>query len=698
MRIAFGILLGTMVGGMAAAQSDLRPMPRPDSDETAAEAAPIVLAEASVAPESTPEREAVVVVMSSKSPVPRPQSLLSGQEFRLALLAASKGDWGRAESLAEAHGQVAADVVEWKRLRDGVGSFADYRAFLDRNGDWPGLALLRRRGERAIGSGADADAVIAYFADNVPQTGRGARRLAAAYQAKGAKVRAEEVLVAAWTGLDMSESEEQRYLDAHGSLLKPHHAARLDFLLWERELNSATRMLARVDSGHAALGKARIALQRRAGNVDTLIAAVPKTLVGHPGLAHDRMDWQIAKRRRDSAADMILTASTSADTLGRPEAWAKRRATLARQAMRNGNAKRAYALASKHRIDGGSAYADLEWLSGYLALTYLDNPEQALEHFKSFRGEIYTPISLGRAFYWQGRALEAMGDAEAAKAAYAEGARNQTSFYGLLAAEKAGLPMDPALTGLTDEGDWRTAKFTGTSVFQAADLFFLAGQSWETARFLRHLAESLEGQEHIKLADYTLSLGDPHLAVRVGKQAARAGTVALRAYYPLRPLGADELPVPEALALSIARRESEFHSAAVSHAGARGLMQLMPGTAKQMALSLGIPYSLARLTSDPSYNIQLGSAYLKHLIDQFGENIVLVSVGYNAGPHRARSWMKTYGDPRDPSVDVVDWIEHIPFDETRNYVMRVAESLPVYRARLSGKVEPLLLTQELKAR
>lgn len=410
------------------------------------------------------------------------------------------------------------------------------------------------------------------------------------------------------------------------------------------------------------------------------------------------MGWRVSKQRRDAAADIILTRSTSAESLGRPAKWANWRRILARQEMRAGNAQRAYDLARNHRLESGSNYADLEWLAGYVSLRYLNRPSDALVHFRRFHAAVFTPISLGRAAYWEGRALEAMGDAEAAQMAYREGARYQTSFYGLLAAEKAGVPMDPMLTGTDGIAPWRDAAFSRNSVFKAADLFFQADQTWETARFLGRLVEDTSETELVALADYALSLGDPYLAVRVGKQIASEGVVAPRTYYPVPPVGAGPLPVPPELALSIARRESEFRATAVSGAGARGLMQLMPATAQSMAGKLGLTYEKARLTADPVYNATLGSAYLAQLIEEFGDNIVLVSVGYNAGPNRARNWITEYGDPREEGVDVIDWIEHIPFRETRNYVMRVAESLPIYRARLSGKVAPIRLLEELKKR
>ena len=668
--------------------SGLRPMPRPGGAPDTA-VAPIEIAAVPVA----------VDALSSKSPTPRPVGLMKGREMRRALFAAQQGDWAEAAAIARGEGPVAVDIIEWQRLRKGEGSFAAYRDFLAKNAGWPGLVLLRKRGEASIGDDVPNDLVIAYFVDVAPQTGQGSLRLAAALTALGQTTRAEAEIVRAWTGMELSEAEEAAFLTAHGSLLRKSHVKRLDYLLWEGDRAAAMRMLPRVNADWQALARARLALQGDSAGVDKLIAAVPAGLAGDAGLAHDRMRWRVSKRLRTEAADMIIERSSSVADLAHPENWANWRRILARQEMREGNPQRAYALASLHRLKSGTDYADLEWLAGYLSLTYLKNPGQALRHFRNFETAVFTPISLGRAGYWQGRAQEALGDTAAANAAYSEAAKYQTSFYGLLAAQKMGVPMDTDLTGGMAQPDaWRGAAFTQSRLFAAANLFFEADQVWETGWFLRKLAESLDPVELVKLTDYVLSLNDPYLAVRVSKRAASAGTVAPRAYFPLPLIGTPSPSVPEALTLAIARRESEFYAAAISGAGARGLMQLMPGTAKQMATTLGLPYSRARLTSDPAYNAQLGTAYLARLIEEFGENYVLVAVGYNAGPSRARQWIKDFGDPRDPGVDVVDWIEHIPFRETRNYVMRVTESLPVYRARLSGQVEPIRLLAELKAR
>ncbi len=398
-------------------------------------------------------------------------------------------------------------------------------------------------------------------------------------------------------------------------------------------------------------------------------------------------------------AELMQAQSATAATLGRPDQWADYRRRLARQLMRDKEYREAYLIASGHRLTPGADYADLEWLSGYIALRFLDAPGAALDHFQRLRAAVSTPISLGRAGYWEGRAYEALGEEDQAKAAYAFGAEYQTSFYGQLAAERGGIAPDPRLTGGESFPDGVRAPFRSSPVYQAGVTIFEAGDLRLAARFFSHLAESLSREDIGSMAARLELLRSPHVELEIAKRAQTMGYDIHKPLFPVMRLDTRQTPdVAPELALSIARRESEFNHAVVSHAGARGLMQLMPGTAQLMAPVVGVSYSPARLTSDPVYNARLGSAYLQRLRDEFGGSTVLVAAGYNAGPGRPRDWMERYGDPRDPSVDAVDWIEHIPFRETRNYVMRVMESLAPYRARLSGKTEPLGLEAALKAR
>lgn len=628
--------------------------------------------------------------------IPAPSRAEDPAALARALAAVGAQDWAGAADAARGSGPLAFDIVEWQRLRAGQGSLADYADFATRRADWPGMALLRKKGEAAL-QGARPDEVVAYFAGVAPQTGTGALALAAAHQARGEGAKTAAVVAAAWRGLSLTEAEELALLADHGAALADHHGGRMAWLLDQGEVAQARRMLARVSPGTRAVAEARIALQTDASGVDALIKAIPERMLGSAGLARDRAVWRMRKDADDAAADLVLERSASAEALGEPALWAKARAGLARRDLREGNPARAYRLAARHHLASGSDYADLEWLAGYAALKLGDAPA-ALGHFQRLEAAVASPISLSRAGYWQGRAQEALGQAEAARAAYAKAAQYQTAFYGLLASERAGLPLDPALANPPELPDWRGAGFTASSVFQAGVLLQAAGDKAQAERFFLHLAESLSGDEISRLARLALDWREPHLGLMLAKAAAQQGVVLPAAYFPLSGLERLDLGVPKELALSIARRESEFDAAVVSAAGARGLMQVMPETARRMAARLGLPYEAARLTTDPEYNARLGAAYLAGLRDEFGSSPVLVAAGYNAGPGRPRRWMAERGDPRAAHVDVVDWIEAIPFTETRNYVMRVAESLPVYRARLTGQAGPVRLSDELKGR
>jgi soluble lytic murein transglycosylase len=308
-----------------------------------------------------------------------------------------------------------------------------------------------------------------------------------------------------------------------------------------------------------------------------------------------------------------------------------------------------------------------------------------------------TPISLARAWYWTGRASQAAGDGGAAKAAYQKAAAYQTSYYGLLAAEKLGLNLDPAvLSDKAPVGDWRKAGFTRSSVFDAARRLYKANQYQLSARFFLHLGEGLNDRDFELLSDYALDAGQYRTAVLVAKAAIDRDLVFPRPYFPVPDMVPDGLAVSRALALSIARRESEFDPGARSKAGAVGLMQVLPETANHMADKLGLPFEAARLTRDPAYNVTLGAEYLRTMADEFGPSVALIASGYNAGPRRPREWIAGFGDPRLPSVDVVDWVETIPFTETRTYVMRVVEGVVIYRAKLKGVAGPVRITAELK--
>lgn len=613
---------------------------------------------------------------------------LRAQERALAqaMLAVRAENWTEALRLAEGDGPAAVDVVRWHALRAGFGTPSAALEFLNSNDDWPGLPYLRAQMEPVFEQ-ASPEETRAFFAYGPPQSLAGAEALARAYRATGEPALADEVLITAWRSFEMTVEEQDRFITAHRDILAPHLTARLDLALWNGWENAARALMPRVSPGWRALAEARLALRALEPGVDGRINAVPDDLGDDPGLAYERFLWRLRKDRTEDAIALMLERSASAESLGEPEQWAAQRMRLARIAMQDLQGQRAYDLAAGHHLSGGSQAAEFEWLAGYVALQQLEAPQIALPHFERFLAAVNTPISLARAGYWMGRTYEALKDEAAAQRSYAFGAQYQSAFYGHLAAERGNLRFDMALAGTESFPPWRMAPFLQSDVFDGAILLLAAGEIALGERFLTHLSESLDRTQVGQMGDMLVEMRRPHLQVMLGKRAADAGMQIAGPYYALHPLAERDLPVPPELALAITRRESEFDPGVISPAGARGLMQVMPDTAREVSARLGLPYAQPKLTLDPDYNVTLGTAYLAELIERFAGNPVLVAAAYNAGPSRPEAWIEELGDPRRGGVDIVDWIERIPFTETRNYVMRVTESLPIYRARLG--LDPL---------
>ena len=612
---------------------------------------------------------------------------------------ANQQDWAEASSRAQGAGAVGADVIEWQRLRAGEGLLGEYEAFLARRPDWPGLPYLKAAGEVAVARSTDPDRVLQYFGGEAPAKAAGILALTAALEAKGRHAEAVEAATIGWTKLKFTADEQAHLLDTYGPDLRVAHELRLDRILWDgNRADEGARMLPLVSKDWAALGKARLALRADKDGVSALVNAVPKALKDDPGLAFERFLFRMRHDNYADAAALIIDRSASAQGLGDPMAWAAKRADLARILMRKGEPKSAYRVASTHHLTDLGDMGDLEFLSGFIALRKLNDPARALQHFERLAGAT-TPISQARAQYWLGRALEASGDKTKARSAYGKAANYQTSYYGMLAAEKLGLTLDESLlSNAPPAGSWKGAGYAKSSVLEAAARMAAAGNEQLSARFMLHLGESLSDAELGTLAGLALDLGQYRSAVLIAKAATERGLVFPSAYFPVPDMIPEALPVSRALALSIARRESEFDPEARSPAGALGLMQMLPATAAEVAKDQGIKFSKAKLASDPAYNATLGAAYLKELVDQFGPSVALVASGYNAGPGRPRGWVDAFGDPRLASTDVVDWVEMIPFTETRTYVMRVVEGVVIYRAKLRGTAGPVNISDELTGR
>lgn len=594
--------------------------------------------------------------------------------------------------LAPLTGQVADPaldtVVTWDRLRRDAypASFSELAGFLRANPGWPGETALRRRAEKAIGPATPMAERIAYFTAYPPLSGAAKFRLAEALLVQRRFDEANRIARDAWDSAGLDPAQEQEFLLVFGQLLTPaDHLARLDRLLWSGQTSAASRLLGRIPADRVAWAQARIAL--RSGRP----ASLDGPLAREAGYIFDRARQLQRAGDLASARAVLAGADIQQGLVVDPEAWLKLRLELARSAERGGDAATAYRLAANHRafplgraladrvLAERAAFVDLEWFAGWVALKDLRRFDDAQRHFENVRAAALTPVSQSRGDYWIGRAAEAGGRKAVADAAYAAAATHPDYFYGQLAHERLGRPMvlaRPAPVVVTAEARRR---FEADPLIRATRaLGELDARATQTI-FIRHIAERAETPETQRLtADLGLAIDRRDLGVLTGKAARGEAELALLdAAYPVLPLPAS-LQGQATMIHAIARQESQFDRAAVSSANARGLMQLLPGTAAEVAAQLGIDFSRSRLIDDPVYNVTLGSAYFSRVRDSFGGHHPLAVAAYNAGPGNARKFIAQNGDPRLAGIDIIDWIEEIPFLETRTYVQRVLENAVMY--------------------
>ncbi len=617
--------------------------------------------------------------------------------YTAALDAAEKGRWSRALSLA-ARGRdpLTAKIVRWLYLSaEGSGaSFDEIAAFMESNPDWPNRTALARRAEAALARTGSPEARVAWFADHPPQSPDGRIAFIEALLARGEKARAAAEIRRAWTQGRFPYRQEKRFYRKFRKYLGlEDHVARLDRLLWDRQFSAARRMMRRVDPPHRALAEARMRLARFAGGVDWAIAQVPAAYRDDPGLMYERLRWRRRKGLDDRAREILADPP---DDLVRPALWWRERSILARNALADGNPAVAYAVAAGHRQPRGSpGYAEAEWLAGWIALRFLDRREAALEHFSNMQSAVRRPISLARGAYWMARAAEALGRQGVARTFYARAARYGATYYGQLAATRLEPAFRPRESEPPGVGREEIEAFAARELVQAARILVdLDRRDLAEVFVLRLLADSAGPEEHFLVAMLAQEMERPDLAIRAGKRASWRHNALLMQAYPV-PKSISSLLPERALVLSVIRQESEFDPRAVSRAGARGLMQLMPPTARRIARSMRLSYSTRRLIADPDYNVRLGSAYLREMLDRFDGSYPLALAAYNAGPQRVARWLRKFGDPRRSEVDMIDWIERIPFAETRNYVQRVLEALHIYRVRLVGTQVALSIVEDL---
>ena len=629
-------------------------------------------------------------------------TLLSTSERDLLARAYAASEAGRREEAQKLASQssegLARDLFFWLDLQEprNNASFDDIVEFLVANPDWPAEDVLMRRAEEASIERLDDRTVLAWFGERMPATGDGALSLAAALLNSGQTERAREVVKDSWSRHGFGAQQEIQFLRRFGLFLGPaDHWTRLDNLLWDDRREEARRMLGRVDNEHRALAEARIALAARSAGVDGRIRRVPAKYINDPGLMFERVRWHRRKGHDDVALEMLRKAPRD---LGRAEAWWPEREFAARRLLAAGKPREAYPIVRDHRLLPGVSYVEAEFLAGWIALRRLNDGKAALQHFTRLHDSARLPVTRARGAYWAGRAAEALGETRPAMIWYRRAADYHITFYGQVAAARlgSGISGDAAVRQRPTEAD--REGFLNNKLTRAARIFHEIGAANRVKPFiLRHVTLARSPKEHMMAAELALALGRPDLAVSASKRSTQiAGLMLQDLGWPVIPMAADGRPEPP-LVLATIRQESAFETDAVSRAGARGLMQLLPRTARAVARDLGVSqYRDDRLLNDPAFNLQLGRAFLARQIDDFGGSYVLALAAYNAGPGRARAWIRDFGDPRDPAVDPLDWIESVPFEETRNYIQRVLENLQVYRQLLDNNVSGRTIAHDLR--
>lgn len=613
-----------------------------------------------------------------------------------ALASARSGDWTKAYALAgQSNDPLALKLVRWLDYSRGTADnakFADITAFIDQNPDWPSQKKMRRRAELAS-AGADDDAVAAWFERHPPASGFGKIRAAELAIRRGEVEAGTAALRQAWIEEDFGPSDERGLLARQGGRLRPQdHQARLDRLLWEGQTDAAKRMLPLISADYRALAAARLALNADSAAAAKLVAKLPEALRKDPGLVFAQARLLRKKDKNEAAAELLLAISASTH----PAAYWEERLILTRRLMISGNTGTAYRLASQDMPGGDDEYTEAQFLAGYIALRFRKEPGIAFDHFARIIARTTNPDVKGRAAYWAGRAAARSGNPELASKWYAVGAEHRATFYGQLSAHELGDDAPPKPTPEPRPTDTEQARFDAQEMVRAARLFLAAGDRARALNFLMALADEAKTPiDFAMLAALAEAHGRIDLAIAVARRAMEAGMPLLVHGYPVTAVPGAGSTAERPLILAIVRQESAFSTDAQSTVGARGLMQLMPATAAQIAKKLELPFSLPRLSSDGIYNMLLGRSYIESMIDDFGGSYPLAIAAYNAGPGRVRQWVRDFGDPRGRDLTMVDWIEMIPFTETRIYVKRVLENLQVYRGQSGDNPAAFSLVADL---
>ena len=638
------------------------------------------------------------ISIKKKSTVIKTKSkFYNARDFDIAkrsIQAMEKRQWTSALSLSKkSKDKSIYNFIQWRHLltTGNQASFYDYMAFIKVNENYPRINRIRYLAEHKLSTDKiSPNKIIDWFGPNEPFSGFGKMILGESHIKKGNVEEGISLIKDGWITADLNRSNMKFYRNRYKKYLNADdYIKRADHLAWENKYWDLKRMLRYLPKDYELLYNARQILMSKSYGVDKAIQNVPDKLKNDAGLNYDRLKWRRKRGRVDSSLEILFKIKDDKDYLVRPDKWWKERAIMARALIYKKKYELAYKIASKHSLNIGPEFAEAEWMSGWIALSFLNDPILAIDHFNNFYQNVSYPISLSRGAYWLAKSHEKIGDKEQSTKWYNEASKYLTTYYGQLAF----LKIKPNENFELSEHQTITNEYR--EFFYKKDLVKIIylldelNKDKYTKNILKHLAnDSIENGSEILAAELSTHISRYDFAIQISKLASYEKRFHNNFNYPIisTPKYINGRKIPDtAFILSIIRQESEFDMSANSHAGAQGLMQLMPYTAKLVSKQAKLPYSKSRLTKDPEYNINLGSHYIAGLILDYDGAYPFAIAAYNAGPKRVKYWKKINKNPQKNQIDYVDWVELIKFKETRNYVQRVLENYNVYRYILEKK-------------
>ena len=645
-----------------------------------------------ILPESKP-----LIVKKGRAKVSKKSKYYSERDFNYAKQAIQfmeKSNWKDALKVAKkARAKSIYNFIQWQHLltTGNRASFYDYKEFIERNKNYPRIGRIKYLAEHKMSTQIlSPKDIINWFENRKPLSGFGKMVLGESLILTGNNSEGIKLIKEGWITADLSKSDLKFFRKKYKKYLSSDdYIKRADYLAWENKYWDLRRMLRYLPKDYRLLYTARQLLMRKSYGVDSAISKVPQKLKNDPGLNYDRLKWRRKRGRLESSLEILLNIDNTKEYMVRPEKWWTERSIIARSLIYKKRYETAYKITSKHAMSQGPEFAEAEWISGWIAFSFLKDPLLAEEHFKRFYENVGYPISLARGAYWLGRTYEKMGNRELSEKWYKESAKYLTTYYGQLSHlkvypnQKFAL-YDPMQVDIKISEDFYRKKLVAI-VHLLDDL----KKEKYTKYILRFLAnENINEGSEILAAKLATDISRFDFAIQISKIASYEKRFHHKYNYPIIgvPKNVKGRKIPDsAFILSIIRQESEFDTSANSSAGAKGLMQLMTYTARIVAKQAKIPYSKKKLTKNPKYNINLGSFYLAGLLLEYDGSYPFSIAAYNAGPKRVKYWNKINKNPQKGNIDYVDWIELIKFKETRNYVQRVLENFNVYRFILEQK-------------